>query len=97
MTDLSGGRRIWLGGVLLSSGWSWSDGTPWDYQNWEPGQPSGNGEECLSMEQTEKWNDRSCDNIAHDIGYVYKIIQKPGRVNPGSVTGNGRENTRKKR
>ena len=78
MTDLSGGRRIWLGGVLLSSGWSWSDGTPWDYQNWEPGQPSG-GEGCLENlalahgeDEEGTWNDRGCTNIGHTLGYVCK-------------------------
>ena len=68
VTDLSDGKRFWLGGKL---GWSWSDGTPWDYQNWEPGQPSG-GEDCLNMEQTRKWNDRGCNNIGHTLGYVCK-------------------------
>merc|ERR1719210_886085 len=68
VNELGDGRRFWLGGKF---GWSWSDGTPWDYQNWEPGQPSG-GEDCLNMEQTRKWNDRSCNNIGSTIGYVCK-------------------------
>ena len=46
MTDLSDGTRFWLGGKL---GWSWSDGTPWDFQNWAPGEPNNvaEAEDCL--------------------------------------------------
>ena len=75
MTDLSDGRRFWLGGKI---GWSWSDGTPWDYQNWGTGQPSG-GEDCLENlalahgeDEEGMWNDRGCTNIGHDLGYVCK-------------------------
>ena len=72
LTNLSGGKSFWLGGKL---GWSWSDGTPWDYQNWGPGEPSGDGE-CLENKDKEgKWNDRGCNNIGDqhgDLGYVCK-------------------------
>ena len=71
VTDLSDGKRFWLGGKL---GWSWSDGTPWDYQNWEPGQPSG-GEGCLENLATAHgtWNDRGCTNMGNgDLRYVCK-------------------------
>ena len=74
MTDLSGGRRFWLGGKV---GWSWSDGTPWDYENWGPGQPSTDGG-CLENsallfgeDEEGTWNDRSCG--LDDLGYVCKI------------------------
>ena len=82
MTDLSDGRRFWLGGKL---GWSWSDGTPWDYQNWFPGQPSGDGR-CLEnfasinqLNNQSTWNDRGCTNIddGHgDLGYVCKKFNR---------------------
>ena len=72
MTDLSDGRRFWLGGKI---GWSWSDGTPWDYQNWGPGSPSGayqgEVEDCLENVYGV-WNDRGCTNLGHDLGYVCK-------------------------
>ena len=29
--------------------WEWHDGTPWDYTNWGPGQPSINGTLTLMM------------------------------------------------
>ena len=74
MTDLSDGRRTWLGGKF---GWSWSDGTPWDYQNWLSGEPSGDGEclEILTDRTQGEWNDRGCTNIGDhlgDQGYVCK-------------------------
>ena len=75
LTDLSNRRRFWLGGKI---GWSWSDGTPWDYQNWSPGSPSG-GEGCLENlalahgeDEKGTWNDRGCTNIGHTLGYVCK-------------------------
>ena len=30
-------------GAVDKGNWKWSDGTPWDYTNWGPGQPSING------------------------------------------------------
>ena len=76
--DLADGMRFWLGGQV---GWSWSDGTPWDYQNWGQGGPSG-GEDCLEVipgwngnigNGKETWNDRPCDLITNEAhGFVCK-------------------------
>ena len=35
----------WIGGYDYNEGgvWKWSDGTPWQYQNWDTNQPSSNG------------------------------------------------------
>lgn len=33
----------WLGGVNAGSGWSWTNGDPFSYSNWYPGQPDGYG------------------------------------------------------
>jgi len=70
-----GSRRsdgTWLGGTDKSQEgvWSWSDGTPWTYQNWEPGQPDNasgyniTGEDYLQyvgVWTNGKWNDVSND------------------------------------
>ena len=34
---------FWIGGTYQSSQWTWSDGTQWNFDDWHPGQPSGNG------------------------------------------------------
>ena len=64
---LKSGARIWLNGRKTGGQWQWEDGTPWDYQNWSPGQPSGDGN-CLDT--TAEWNDRGCTNIGHDMHFV---------------------------
>ena len=68
--------RFWLGGQL---GWSWSDGTPRDYENWGPGSLIG-GEDCLELNSNwnedfdeKTWNDRGCDFLnSEDMGFVCK-------------------------
>lgn len=71
VTDLSDGTRFWLGG---EAGWSWSDGTPWDFQNWAPGEPNGvqpiYGGGCLEnrVGMSGTWNDRGCNNIDDQNG-----------------------------
>jgi hypothetical protein len=44
--------------------WHWSDGTPVDYTNWEPGEPNDNtGREfCVEMDSSiGQWNDVECE------------------------------------
>ena len=38
----------------------WSDGSPWDYGNWDDGQPERSDEEQLfvGMSATGRWHDR---------------------------------------
>jgi len=47
--------------------WTWTDGTPWSYMNWAPGEPNneGSGQEyCLEMNRFQdtigEWNDATC-------------------------------------
>jgi hypothetical protein len=54
----------WIGANDLASEgtWVWSDGTPWDYSNWLPGEPNGwTGENCGHFWDGPGWNDHSCD------------------------------------
>ena len=64
-------KRSLLGGHRDHDGaWSWSDGSPWSLELWEPGQPSG-GEDYLEMINvtTGEWNDVPLVP-PHDHGYI---------------------------
>ena len=58
------GGDIWIGGKRQGDSYSWLDGTPWDYQNWSPKNPSGGREECAEIfalnYYPSKWNDDTC-------------------------------------
>ena len=67
-------RRAWIGASQNAWGsWMWSDGTPWCYQNWLPGEPNsiraaGRKEMHVEINHPRglgKWND---DLRAH--GYI---------------------------
>ena len=60
-------NRLWLGGkkVAGQSSWEWSDGSPWDYDNWEANQPnyySGGDHDDYRLEIQQdysyEWNDQ---------------------------------------
>ena len=46
-------------------GWAWLDGTPFDYDNWADGEPSGpeDIEQCIEMWTNAQWNDAKCSNL----------------------------------
>jgi len=59
-----GVENVWLGGTdsAKEGVWEWITGEPWNYTNWNPGEPNDfccNGEDSLSLRGTEsgKWND----------------------------------------
>ncbi|XP_059410408.1 lectin-like [Carassius carassius] len=78
--------RIWLGAFefFKSGQFIWLDGSRWDYDNWNIGQPSNlytNTEECVEMNwnETGKWNDRGCNNKENYIcAFKLNGILKPG-------------------
>ena len=62
-----GGLDHWIGGMKDRKGtWSWSDGSPWDYENW--GQGQGKGYETIHAEMVKGggWEDE--DN--HDQNFI---------------------------
>ncbi|XP_059189073.1 galactose-specific lectin nattectin-like [Centropristis striata] len=63
---VAGANRLTLIGgfdAVKEGVWQWSDGTPFDYTRWSPGQPDnyGNNEHCSHMNWNDNfWNDLSC-------------------------------------
>ena len=68
VTRIAGGNAVWIGGIRTGSGngpgadhWHWSDGRPWTYTNWNPGEPNnhGGGENRvhLGLQAPGTWND----------------------------------------
>ena len=55
---------IWIGGIDREEEgvWKWSDGSPWNFTEWNRGQPSNrSGEHCLQQfGYSKKWNDYEC-------------------------------------
>nr|ACO82046.1 C-type lectin 13 [Perca flavescens] len=60
-------RRTWIGGFdsVQPGVWMWSDGSPFDYKSWAPGEPNNGGgtEHCLEINYKDKWNDNECNKI----------------------------------
>ena len=54
---------VWVGGFLddNTTSWMWSDGTPWNYHNWYPGQPNnGDGVQthlAFNVDSSGFWDD----------------------------------------
>ena len=62
--------RSYIGGEYVNGKWTWSDGSPWDYENWRPGDPSNPlYERYNEMVHNGEWN--SEDNIiGYNNGYI---------------------------
>ena len=68
VTTISEGKVVWIGGMRKGRGngpgadhWYWSDGRPWGYTNWHPGEPNNtSGRENrvhLGLQAPGTWND----------------------------------------
>jgi len=68
ITRISGGAPVWIGGIRKGSDngpgadhWYWSDGRPWSYTNWNPGEPNNYGGHenrvHLGLQARGTWND----------------------------------------
>ncbi|CAH0367572.1 unnamed protein product [Pelagomonas calceolata] len=57
------GESCWIGGsdAAQEGTWTWSDGTAWDYDNWESGEPNnwGGDEPYTVIYDSGRWNDES--------------------------------------
>ena len=61
-------NNVWIGGEEKDGKWSWSDGSKFDWDNWEPPQPTApqwddSISECayLWRAQSYRWADAKCE------------------------------------
>ena len=63
-------ESAWIGAEKKNNIWSWSDGTTWNYQNWDTGKPNLNLETsqvAVRLSSSGKWHD-SKKNV------IYKFV-----------------------
>ena len=72
---------LWLGGSDQEKEgvWKWSDGSLWEINNWNLGEPSNQtGQHCLSQAYySQKWNDYSCNA---KINFVCSQTLQSGKI-----------------
>lgn len=86
---LDGVLGVWLGGTNTGGTWAWITGEPFDYTNWDPGEPNNatGDEHYLQIWSPEydavkagKWNDNALVS-RHVDGYVcefdYRVVYSP--------------------
>ncbi|KAH7705412.1 c-type lectin BiL-like protein [Aphelenchoides avenae] len=76
LTEGTDGNSVWLGlyDPMQTQNWEWTDGTPFDFANWTPGQPDDvdGKEHCVAMltdlgtspwyaPRIRKWDDYPCE------------------------------------
>jgi hypothetical protein len=76
MTSLSAHGQYWLGGyqdpneLIDYNGWTWLTSEPWDYTNWQAGEPNGGiVENHLAIYSYGGWNDED-SAIGSIVGYI---------------------------
>ena len=90
--QLSRGDRLWLGGRRSRScqacrDFTWSDGTAWDYDNWDQGEPNNyfQDEDCLELyTHRAAWNDDHCSLFSSPFVCKQARVCGSGSVNCGS-------------
>merc|ERR1712128_257090 len=70
----------WFGGTDLhhEGGWVWMSGAPWNYENWEEGEPNQNGnEDCTAFDSQAgyTWMDLECNSTNHGVPH-YAVCEK---------------------
>jgi len=87
----SGGDGFWLGGIQPpgspepAGNWTWANGDPWTYDNWNPGEPNNDagGEDALEIHRAQTnhggWNDtkREYTKIGYFVEYDSAPIPEP--------------------
>ena len=54
-------KDVWVGGYYdnITSGWQWTDGTPWQLGNWDTDQPSNEGDKdhlAINLKSAKWWD-----------------------------------------
>ncbi|XP_072803121.1 low affinity immunoglobulin epsilon Fc receptor isoform X2 [Vicugna pacos] len=66
LTKHANKRGSWIGlrDLDIEGEFIWMDKKPLNYSNWQPGEPNdaGQGENCVMMQASGKWNDAFCNN-----------------------------------
>jgi len=72
---------VWLGGTdaMQENRWQWSNGQPWQYANWAPGQPNNQGgaENCVRFpaeRSVDQWDDFDCMT---QLPYICHLFEDP--------------------
>ena len=89
---------MFIGGSKSDGNWSWSDGSPWDYEDWAVGQPdeenpNDNYLQMMSWHPHGNWNDAQDGIVTFDkYGYICQkhldsvpitTSKPPAETNPG--------------
>ena len=79
---------VWIGGTdgAFEGVWTWSDGSPWRYGKWAPGEPNDDTENCAMMYDASGdwgWNDGACHTSFH---YICKRPQYSDDADPAKGT-----------
>ena len=73
-------QRSFIGAVNTGLEWSWSDGSPWSFENWGSEQPDGGPDDtCVVMEiepadNAGWWNDVPCNQADSPVGYICSYL-----------------------
>ncbi|XP_072020400.1 macrophage mannose receptor 1-like [Amphiura filiformis] len=85
--DNAYGYWIGLNDRAVEGGYEWSDGSPVEYTNWEPGEPNDYGgiEECVEsfLNPGRAWNDLDCNAPRH---WICRIPKGVVPVSPSPIT-----------
>ena len=70
ISNIANDNPVWIGG-FNQNGWTWEDGSLWDYSNWGPNEPNNqDGDEAYVM---TNWGGRGLWNDAHK-GYEFHFV-----------------------
>ena len=70
MQDPASIHKTWIGAKRIGSNFQWTDGTSFDFENWNTGEPNNQGgeENCIEVDSDpgkdwhDRWNDVPCTN-----------------------------------